>query len=106
MLLFAGYSIFGVGAEVAGIIVSNHSQWFKGKELATAVGAIALARIGSQAGYAVAIPLARAFGISTPVLLGLVLLLGGMIAFFIFAVMDKKLDKQMEAAAIAAKYGR
>ena len=57
---------------------------------------VALARIGSQAGYAVAIPLARAFGISTPVLLGLVLLLGGMIAFFVFAVMDKKLDKQME----------
>ena len=56
---------------------------------------VALARIGSQAGYAVAIPLARAFGISTPVLLGLVLLLGGMIAFFIFAVMDKKLDKQL-----------
>lgn len=60
------------------------AKWFKGKELATAMGVqVALARIGSQAGYAVAIPLARAFGISTPVLLGLVLLLGGMIAFFI-----------------------
>ena len=100
---FAGYSIFGVGAEVAGITVSKIiAKWFKGKELATAMGVqVALARIGSQAGYAVAIPLARAFGISTPVL-GLVLLLGGMIAFFVFAVMDKKLDKQMEAAAIAA----
>ena len=92
------------GAEVAGITVSKIiAKWFKGKELATAMGVqVALARIGSQAGYAVAIPLARAFGISTPVLLGLVLLLGGMIAFFVFAVMDKKLDKQMEAAAIAA----
>ena len=101
---FAGYSIFGVGAEVAGITVSKIiAKWFKGKELATAMGVqVALARIGSQAGYAVAIPLARAFGISTPVLLGLVLLLGGMIAFFVFTVMDKKLDKQMEAAAIAA----
>ena len=63
---------------------------------------VALARIGSQAGYAVAIPLARAFGITTPVLVGLILLLGGLVAFFIFSVMDKKLDKQMEAAAIAA----
>ena len=101
---FAGYSIFGVGAEVAGITVSKIiAKWFKGKELATAMGVqVALARIGSQAGYAVAIPLARAFGISTPVLLGLVLLLGGMVAFFIFAVMDKKLDRQMEVAAIAA----
>lgn len=33
---------------------------------------VALARIGSQAGYAVAIPLARAFGITTPVLVGLI----------------------------------
>lgn len=101
---FAGYSIFGVGAEVAGITVSKIiAKWFRGKELATAMGVqVALARIGSQAGYAVAIPLARAFGITTPVLVGLILLLGGLVAFFIFSVMDKKLDKQMEAAAIAA----
>ena len=36
---FAGYSIFGVGAEVAGITVSKIiAKWFKGKELATAMG--------------------------------------------------------------------
>lgn len=98
----AGYSIFGVGAEVAGITVSKIiAKWFKGKELATAMGVqVALARIGSQAGYAVSIPLARAFGISAPVMVGLVLLVGGLIAFFAFSVMDKKLDKQMQAAAI------
>lgn len=98
----AGYSIFGVGAEVAGITVSKIiAKWFRGKELATAMGVqVALARIGSQAGYAVSIPLARAFGISAPVMVGLVLLVGGLIAFFAFSVMDKKLDKQMQAAAI------
>ena len=54
----AGYSVFGVGAEVAGITVSKIiAKWFKGKELATAMGAqVALARIGSQAAYAVALP--------------------------------------------------
>jgi MFS family permease len=43
---FAGYSIFGVGAEVAGITVSKIiAKWFKGKELATAMGVqVALAR--------------------------------------------------------------
>lgn len=47
------------------------AKWFK-EELATAMGYVALARIGSQARrHAVAIPLARAFSISTPVLLGL-----------------------------------
>lgn len=87
---FAGYSIFGVGAEVAGITVSKIiAKWFRGKELATAMGVqVALARIGSQAGYAVAIPLARAFGITTPVLVGLILLLGGLVAFFLYLFSD------------------
>lgn len=99
-MAFLGYSIFGVGAEVAGITVTKIiAKWFQGKELATAMGVqVALARIGSQAGYAVAIPLARAYNITTPVLVGLILLLGGLIAFFIFAVMDRKLDSQLEAA--------
>ena len=103
-MAFLGYSIFGVGAEVAGITVTKIiAKWFYGKELATAMGVqVALARIGSQAGYAVAIPLARAFHITTPVLLGLILLLGGLIAFFIFALMDRKLDKQLEAEAAVA----
>ena len=50
-----GYSIFGVGAEVAGITVTKIiAKWFRGKEMATAMGVqVALARIGSQAAYAV-----------------------------------------------------
>ena len=97
----AGYSIFGVGAEVAGITVSKIiAKWFRGKEMATAMGVqVALARIGSQAAYSVAIPLARNFSIDTPLLIGFVLLAGGLIAFFAFSVMDKKLDKQVEASA-------
>lgn len=93
-----GYSIFGVGAEVAGITVTKViAKWFKGKEMATAMGVqVALARIGSQAAYTLAIPIARSSDIATPVLVGLVLLVGGLIAFFIFSVMDKKLDKQLE----------
>ena len=96
----AGYSIFGVGAEVAGITVSKIiAKWFRGKEMATAMGVqVALARIGSQAAYSVAIPLARNFSIDTPLLIGFVLLIGGLIAFFAFSVMDKKLDKQVEAS--------
>lgn len=95
----AGYSIFGVGAEVAGITVTKMiAKWFRGKEMATAMGVqVALARVGSQAAYAVAIPMARAYEITTPVLLGLICLVGGLIAFFAFSVLDKKLDRQIEA---------
>ena len=56
---------------------------------------VALARIGSQAAYSAAIPLARSFGLTAPVLLGLCLLVGG----FIFSVMDRKLDSQIEQTA-------
>jgi nitrate/nitrite transporter NarK len=96
----SGYSIFGVGAEVAGITVTKMiAKWFKGKEMATAMGVqVALARIGSQAAYSVAIPIAKSFGLATPVLIGLVLLVGGTIAFFAFSVLDKKLDKQQAAS--------
>ncbi len=92
-----GYSIFGVGAEVAGITVTKMiAKWFRGKEMATAMGVqVALARIGSQAAYSVAIPLASNFNLTTPVLIGLILLAGGMIAFFAFSILDKKLDKQL-----------
>ncbi|MDR0976795.1 MAG: MFS transporter [Prevotellaceae bacterium] len=102
LVAFIGYAIFGVGAEVAGITVTKIiAKWFKGKEMATAMGVqVALARVGSQGAYAIAIPLASAFTISTPVLLGLVLLVGGLVAFFVFSVMDKKFDRQLEAAAL------
>ncbi len=100
MVASAGYAIFGVGAEVAGITVTKIiAKWFRGKEMATAMGVqVALARIGSQAAYSVAIPLARNFGLTTPVMVGLILLAGGLAAFFVFSVMDKKLDSQIEAA--------
>ncbi len=103
-LASAGYSIFGVGAEVAGITVTKMiAKWFKGKEMATAMGVqVALARIGSQAAYSVAIPLARNFGLATPVLIGLIVLVGGMIAFFAFSVLDKKLDKQIATETVNA----
>lgn len=94
----AGYAVFGVGAEVAGITVTKViAKWFRGKEMATAMGVqVALARIGSQVAFACAIPIARVAGISVPVLIGLLLLIGGMVAYFLFSVMDKKLDRQIQ----------
>lgn len=99
----AGYSIFGVGAEVAGITVTKIiAKWFAGKELAMAMGIqVALARIGSQAAYAAAIPIAKSFGLTMPVLVGLLLLVGGTIAFLVFSIMDRRLDKQVAAAKTA-----
>ena len=94
----AGYSVFGVGSEVAGITVSKIiAKWFKDKELALAMGVqVALARIGSQAAYAIAIPVARTWHLDTPLLIGAALLVGGMLSFIAFSMMDKKLDTQVK----------
>lgn len=94
----AGYSVFGVGAEVAGITTSKIiAKWFAGKELALAMGVqVALARIGSQVAYTVAIPIARAWGLDKPLFIGCFLLIAGMVTFIVFAFMDSRLDKQVK----------
>lgn len=99
-LASAGYSVFGVGAEVAGITVSKIiAKWFAGKELALAMGVqVALARIGSQAAYAIAIPVAKSAGLPMPLFIGACLLVGGFLAFVVFAFFDKKLDSQVKIA--------
>jgi MFS family permease len=96
-----GFAIFGVGVEIAGITVSKIIvKWFKGKELALAMGLeMATARLGTALALAVPVPLAMAFGVdgipsvSAPVMLGLGLLVAGFISFIWYASMDKKLEK-------------
>lgn len=92
-----GFAIFAVGVEVAGITVSKIIvKWFKGKELATAMGMqVAMARIGTALALGFAIPIARATGmidVSRPLLLSLIGLCIGLIVFIVYMVMDKKLD--------------
>jgi nitrate/nitrite transporter NarK len=97
-----GFAIFGVGVEVAGITVSKIIvKWFKGKELALAMGLeMATARLGTALALAVSAPVASAFGtVSTPVLVGLILLCIGMISFFIYSFRDRKLDESIAAEA-------
>ena len=91
-----GYATFGVGVETAGITVSKIIvRWFKGKELALAMGLeMSTARIGTTLALVTSIPLAEALhGVSMPILICLIMLCIGMISFFVFTVMDKKLDR-------------
>lgn len=95
-----GYGAFGVGAEVAGVTVSKAIvKWFKGKELALAMGMqLSLARLGSAAALAFSPMIATKFSsVSTPVLVGLVLLVLGGLSFIIYTIYDKKLDTQIKA---------
>jgi len=102
MIAAIGFAIFGVGSEVSGITVSKIIvKWFKGKEMATAMGLqVALARIGTALALAVTVPVATAFqSIPAPILLGAICLCAGLISFFIYTFMDKKLDKEISDAS-------
>lgn len=97
-----GFAIFGVGVEVAGITVSKIIvKWFKGKEMALAMGLeMATARIGTTLAMVSSVPIARALnGVSKPILVCLIMLCIGMIAFFLYAIMDKRLDQSLQLAA-------
>lgn len=90
-----GYAIFGVGVEIAGITVSKIIvKWFKGKEMALAMGLeMATARLGTMLAMSVTVPFAKFTGsISAPILLCLIMLCIGLIAFIVYTVMDKKLE--------------
>ncbi len=104
-----GYAIFGVGVEIAGITVSKIIvKWFKGKEMALAMGMeMATARLGTMLALAVTVPIATFFGITdsegmfhpdipAPLLLCLIMLCIGTVAFFIYTFYDKKLDASLE----------
>lgn len=97
-----GYALFGVGIEIAGITVSKIIvKWFKGKEMALAMGLeMACARIGTGLAIGITPLISRAFGnsISMPIFIGLILLCIGLLSFIVFVVMDKKRDTEIAEA--------
>lgn len=96
-LAFVGFSIFGVGVEMAGITVSKTIvKWFKGKEMALAMGLeMAVARLGVFAVFRLTPIFAESGGPSNSVFWGLLFLCIGFITFFVYTLMDAKLDKQL-----------
>lgn len=90
-----GFAIFGVGCEITGITISKIiTKWFTGYELALAMGVqVALARLGTAAALSVSPMIALQFhDLAAPILLGVVLLLASFLSFFVYIIMDKKLD--------------
>lgn len=97
-----GFMIFGCGCEMAGTTVSKIiAKWFKGKEMALAMGLeMAIARIGVFTIFTISPLIAAKMGtVVAPVGFCTVLLLIGLITFTVFTFMDKKFDKQLGADA-------
>ncbi len=100
-----GFMIFGCGCEMEGTNVSKIlAKWFKGKEMALAMGLeMAIARLGVFAVMWIAPLISDKFGgsIMAPVGFCGALLMIGLINFIIFGVMDRKFDSQLVGAGLA-----
>ena len=97
-----GFAIFGVGYEMTGITVSKAMvRWFTGHELALAMGLqLAMARFGTAAALSISSPIARHFTLSAPLLVALAFLIIGLLAFLVFCVMDRRLDKGLQFTVV------
>lgn len=94
-----GFMIFGCGVEMAGITVSRGIvKWFKGKEVALAMGSeMALARLGVATTMIFSPLFANMVSpadVSRSVAFALVLLMIALIMFIVYFFMDQKLDAQ------------
>jgi len=101
-LASVGFMVFGCGVEMAGITVSRGIvKWFKGKELALAMGSeMALARLGVATCmiFSPLIAKAKIMGtvdVSHSAAFGVILLMISLIMFIVYFFMDKKLDTQV-----------
>ena len=100
-----GFMIFGCGCEMAGTTVSKIlAKWFKGKEMALAMGLeMAIARIGVFAAMAFSPAISQHFAangepsVVASLLFAALLLVVGLLNFFVFTIMDTKFDKQLVA---------
>ncbi len=93
-----GFAIFGVGTEAIGITISKAVvRWFKGKEMALAMGMqMSIARLGTALALVISIPLAKNFTVTAPILFALIVMILGVVSFILFSILDIKLDKSEE----------
>ena len=102
-----GFMIFGCGCEMEGTNVSKIlAKWFKGKEMALAMGLeMAIARLGVSGAMWIAPAISNKFGASimAPVGFCAALLVIGLINFIIFGIMDRKFDTQLVQAGLATE---
>jgi nitrate/nitrite transporter NarK len=103
-----GFGVFGTGIEMFGITANKVVvKWFTGRSLALALGLnVAAGRIGTALAGLAPIPLAKHFGsIGAPLAACLMLLVVGLLIFFVYVMIDSRADRERAAAGEASSEG-
>ncbi|MFO7658533.1 MAG: MFS transporter [Bacteroidales bacterium] len=97
-LMVFGYFLFGLGAETSIVVITKIVvKWFKGKELAFALGLnLSVARIGTMMAFIFSNSLAQQSPWFKPIMLGAGLLTIGLLSFLIYTIFDIKIDRQIK----------
>jgi MFS family permease len=98
-MMSIGFFFFGLGAETACVVISKSIvKWFKGKELATAMGInVGIARVFSSLTFSVGAWMADPVW-NRPILFGAVLMIVGFICFVAYIFFDAAFDRQAPEA--------
>lgn len=102
-----GFMIFGCGCEMAGTTVSKAiAKWFKGKEMALAMGVeMSIARLGVFATMWISPLISNMFdqSVVAPLAFCTALLIIGLLSYTVFVFMDTRLDHEIAAAGDQAE---
>ena len=101
-----GFAVFGVGTELFGITANKAVvRWFRGKEMALAIGLnTSTGRIGTALAMFTPLPLVQLTGnIGAPVLVAMLLMCVAFLIFFLFIIMDRRLDKEEQAKGFVSE---
>jgi len=97
-MMLLGRFFFGLGAETSIVVVSKILvKWFKGKDLALAFGLkVGFGRLGTFAALQLSPVLADGGAqLNTAIWLAAILTMSGLLAFMVYMLIDKKLDRQI-----------
>ena len=96
-MMSLGFFVFGLGAETSIVVLSKVIvKWFKGKELALALGLnLAIGRLGAALAFTLSPRLIYPEW-TTAIWFGALLLWLGLVAFVVYMLMDIKIDRQVK----------
>ncbi|TVQ15123.1 MAG: MFS transporter [Bacteroidetes bacterium] len=95
-LMIFGFFLFGLGAETSIVVLSKIIvKWFKGKEIALALGLnLAIGRLGAALAFTLSPRLVHPEW-TTAIYFGVLLLWIGLLGFIIYMLIDTKVDRQV-----------